>query len=350
MARRGRKKKQGGDSDQPVTPDADRVKAAIKEVANKATPEHRALVEEIQAKAKEGEKTSAVYVLPPEVCAVLFLENNGYNREWKPTKCEEYARRMLEGLWEFNNATAGFFTDGVLEDAQHRFSGAALAYYTLTTVIVFGIERRAITTVDCAVARQAADHAQMQGITDARRKQAIVKGASTYLVRAHYPNEELRSPAEVTNSIVANNKMLETAMDIGSSAYAGVASPCLSEPVVQTIAYVKLKVGRPENWIRGWLGNFLLGQSTKGESEPKFVSAKELQASKDSKRSADKLRPIEQMAYVIHALNCEEKGIVAVKKSDFKNLLVADYLPDPGFPHEDEEDQSHLLTDLDAAE
>jgi hypothetical protein len=72
--------------------------------------------------------------------AQLFINHNGHNRDWSPLWSQELARRMTEGLWRPNNASVGFYVDGILADGQNRSAAGALAGFTLITPIVFGVK------------------------------------------------------------------------------------------------------------------------------------------------------------------------------------------------------------------
>jgi hypothetical protein len=105
--------------------------AAIKEklaaVASTATADELALVKQIIETAKSGKRSVEMFNFTPAVCAIMFLTENGHNRDWIPELTEEYARRMNVRLWKPNNAALGFYVDGHIADGQHRMSACALA-------------------------------------------------------------------------------------------------------------------------------------------------------------------------------------------------------------------------------
>jgi hypothetical protein len=48
------------------------------------------------ARAAKGVKEATIIRLTPAVCAMIFLDHNPHNRDWKPAKTIEYGRIMSE--------------------------------------------------------------------------------------------------------------------------------------------------------------------------------------------------------------------------------------------------------------
>ena len=139
----------------------------IKVVAGKATAEDRKMLEEILGKARSGQRESNYFVITAPMAATLFAENNPHNRDWNPNHSIELKRQMLLGQSAGSNATIGFYQDGILADGAHRCAAAALAGFTFEVIIIFGIERKAIVTVDSGKVRYAKDAMKLEGIADA---------------------------------------------------------------------------------------------------------------------------------------------------------------------------------------
>jgi hypothetical protein len=152
---------------------ADDVRTRIVAVATSATETDRRTVQEILSRAASGEYGSKTHDLTPGVAALLFIEHNPHNRDWDPSWTLELARRMTAHLWKKNNEPPGFYKDGALADSQHRLAAAALAAITWTTVIVFGMDREAVMTIDAGRRRDAASALKMDGMHDAKLKQSI---------------------------------------------------------------------------------------------------------------------------------------------------------------------------------
>lgn len=317
---------------------SDIIRNAIIAVAAKATEEDRKFVADIIARAKRGKFESDVMTFSPIVSALLFLEHNPLNRDWRADgtrSCSEYARRMRAGLWRPNNASIGFYKDGQIEDGQHRLSGAAFGDYTLQTVIVFGIDRDAISTVDDGATRHGSDHAKLNGIANSKTKQTIVKSTAAYLVKTGDKGAVLKSEKEVGMTIEAFNELLDEAIDIGKWSSENVVKPVLKLTVVQSISFLLLRSGWPKLRVREKLALFQTGQSMDGESTPYFTAAQVIFDSDIKRGAAEKLSETKKMGIVVLAMTKAEQGVKAIGKSSFKAAVKKD-LPDPSYPQAEE--------------
>jgi hypothetical protein len=109
---------------------AELAREQIEAVAKTASLDDRKRVEEIVRTAKMGKKeNSKVMIITPAMAAIIFLEHNAHNRDWRAEggnkSAREYERRMRGGHWRYNNQGIGFYVDGQLEDGQHRLSASA---------------------------------------------------------------------------------------------------------------------------------------------------------------------------------------------------------------------------------
>ena len=195
----------------------DEVRTRIAAVAAAAAEADRETVRAILAEAARGHYGSKTFDITPGVGAILFVDHNPHNRDWDAGWSLELARRMRLGIWRKNNEVPGFYKDGRLENSQHRLAAVALANYTWTTVVVFGIDLSAITTVDAGKRRDAASALKMDGMAGAKLKQAVVKTAASYLVRLGQDNAALRSEVEIAEAIQGSHGTLEVAIEIAES-------------------------------------------------------------------------------------------------------------------------------------
>jgi hypothetical protein len=311
---------------------ADELQEKVVAIASKATDVDRQLVSKIIKRAETGKKACDIVTLTPATCALLFLTHNSHNRAWRPNSSVEYARRMSQQKWKWNSTTIGFYVDGIMEDGQHRTASAALSGFTWEVVVVYGIERDAIDTVDDNMRRSGADHAGLDGITDANRKQQIVKSAAGYFVKAGNKDAALRSPAEVKAAIETDNQLLELAMDIGTHSRDRIATPALAEAKADAIAFVLLKAGWPEARIRERLALFQTGVSTLGEADPLYVAASLLDNRRKKAARGEKLNTAKEMGITIYALLETEKGTKAINLKHIRAAVDGKNLPDPTYP------------------
>jgi hypothetical protein len=323
-------------NEQPKPNAADEMKTKIKDVADRANADDKRRVNDIVAQARNGDFLSKVYTITPPMAAILFRDHNPHNRDWRAEgakSCTEYARRMTTGQWMKNNASIGFYTDGELEDGQHRLSAAALAGYTLEVAFVFGIEREAIVTVDDLLGRHGSDHAKLSGIANASTKQTVIKMTASYLVKLGDKSAKLQSEAEVFSAIRAKNEALNEAIELGAGSMKNIVDPVLKPAQAYTLAYLMLTHGWPAQAIREKLALFQTGVSTEGERTPFFIAAEAIKTSRNKREAKDRLSSTRELGCAIYAMVAAECGIKAVNDKQLKNSVKKE-LPSPAYPAE----------------
>jgi hypothetical protein len=313
---------------------SEQLRARIAEVADKASQDDRKALTELIGEATQGKYSTKIVTLTAAMSAQLFVNHNGHNRDWSPLWSEELARRMTEGLWCPNNASVGFYIDGVLADGQNRSAASALAGFTLVTPVVFGIKREAITTIDNSKMRHASDAAKLDGITNAKRKEVLVKTVAAYLAKVGDKSALLRSETEIAKAIEANNVMLEDAIEIGASSAINIATPQLKEMQACSSAYLMLKGGWPTQRIREKLALFQTGVSEEGESSPFFQAQSVLNTAREAKKRKDRLTPLRELGIIMLAMQMSVKGITAVQRAKLKAQVERE-LPVPTYPGEE---------------
>lgn len=316
-----------------TTPDD--VRTQIIAVAATATPEERAAVEHIIARAMNAERSCGFYKLTPPMSALLFLDHNSRNRDWRvdgPKGCLELARRMREGLWKFNGVGIGFYVTGALDDGQHRLSASALSGHTLEVPVAFGVQLGAVDTIDENGARHASDHAKLEGIGDAQRKQTLIKTAGRYFAKAGLSFDVLLSEAEIKEAIRRNDHMLSEALRIGDGSTENVVTPLLKGTQAAEIAYIMLKVEWPAANISDKLALLQLRVSRDGENSPFFIAAKLISDSRDKRARAEQFSPLREIAVCIKAFQDAESGMRAVQPRMIRDAAKKKQLPDPTYP------------------
>lgn len=308
-------------------------KQQLAEVANAATTADKALVKEITDLAKTGKRDVKFFSLTPGACALLFSNENGHNRDFSIDTAQEYARRMTSGLWKPNNASLGFYVDGEISDGQHRLAGAALSGYQLSDyVVVFGMDRDAIDTVDSPKIRDGASHAKLDGIQDANAKQQILKSFSAYMIKAGQSSFALRSASEIKTAIEQNDSPLDACLRMGTESVKGRVSPVFKPQQAATIAYIMLKNGWPDQRIREKLALFQAGQSQDGENSPFFLAGKLIENSRKAREQRDRLTGVKELGVAIYAMVQTELGFNATKPSIIKAEVKGKTVPDPRYP------------------
>jgi hypothetical protein len=315
---------------------ADEVRNQIIAVCTKASADDKKRISEIIAQAKRGEFMATVAVITPPMAAILFLEYNPHNRDWRPDgprSCREYSRRMTAGQWKKNNATVGFYCDGQIEDGQHRLSAAALAGYTLEVTIVFGIQRDAIVTVDDGLARHGSDHAKLNGILNASVKQTIIKTAAAYLVKAGDKDAALKSEAEIFEAIKMRDALLDEAIEIGKASGQNIVEPVLKDAAAATLTYLMLTNAWPAQRIREKLALFQTGVDNDGEKTPFFVAAEVIKTARKKSEAKDRLSGVKELGVAVYAMTAAERGVRALSSGTLRGAIKKE-LPNPAFPIE----------------
>jgi hypothetical protein len=311
----------------------DELRTQIAAVAVAATDTDRRIVQEILQRAATGEYGSKTYDLTPGIGALLFIEHNPHNRDWDPAWTLELSRRQTAGFWRKNNEPPGFYKDGALADAQHRLAAVAHSGVTWTTVVVFGMDREAIITIDAGRRRDAASALKMDGMQEARLKQTIAKNAAAYLVKQGDRDAALRSEMEIAKSIHTHHDVLETAIGIAQTSMTNLVNPVLKLPIAATTAYLMLSASPvwQTQRVREKLALFQTGQAEGGESEPFFTAGKLIEQAHEKPTVATRLSTSKEIGVVLHAMRLSEQGVRAVRKNAFLSA-VKQSLPTPGYP------------------
>jgi hypothetical protein len=307
------------------------LRTKIAAIAAKATEAERRKVDQIISQARVGDYQAEKETLTPAIAAILFLEVNPHNRDWRPEWTEELVRRLNTGQWQNNGDTIRFYQDGAMADGQNRCAAIALSGQTVDVILVYGLKREAITTIDDGKPRYASDAAKLDGINNAKRKESIIKWTASYLVRAGQKDAQLRSETEIKAAIVANNVLLDSAIELGIESRENIVTPILKEPQAQLAAYLMLVGKWPVQLIREQLTLFQTGKSTEGENSPYFVAGQMIERSRISSSKRAKLSATKETGIVIFAMLEAQKGTKALGSQKFRDAVRKE-VPRPDYP------------------
>ena len=309
----------------------DTLNQEVRKVADTATEEDLALVKDLTTPTETY--SAALVTVTPAVAALLYLDHNAHNRDFRVTTGREYGRRMKDGEWKQNNATYGLYKDGNLEDAQHRLVGQALSGQTLNVVIVRGIDKSAIATIDDGAARHGSDAAQLDGVLDAKRKQAVVKGAATYNVRNGDKAAALLSEYQIAEAIRVNDGTLIRAIGLADGSVAGITKPYLKGNQAAVLAYLFLNNGWPEDLVRKHLSHMQAGASSnENDKEPRFLGMDYITRARESKARADRLSGIKELGIMVFTIVEAQKGTKALARAKIREAVKTGQMPDPHYP------------------
>lgn len=111
--------------------------------------------------------------ITPET-ARQYLELNTSNRSIRPMHVAALVRDMKAGRFMQNGDPIRFFDDGTLADGQHRLTALAKAGMTFPFVIVTGLSREAMQTIDGGMKRTHGDRLAITGAKNAKNISAAL--------------------------------------------------------------------------------------------------------------------------------------------------------------------------------
>lgn len=99
--------------------------------------------------------------------AEAYLLTNTMNRPPRNSHVAKLAADMVSGNYQINGSTIVFNGDGTLLDGQHRLMAIVEAGVPVDMIVVRGVSKVAMKTIDANISRKAHDVAQMMGFTSA---------------------------------------------------------------------------------------------------------------------------------------------------------------------------------------
>lgn len=103
--------------------------------------------------------------------ALEWLNKNSSNRPLSHARIRQYVKDITDGNFGLTGEAIRFFEDGSLADGQHRLTAIVKACKPITTLVVFGLDRKVASYIDTGKSRTAADVLCMfSGVGDADSK------------------------------------------------------------------------------------------------------------------------------------------------------------------------------------
>jgi hypothetical protein len=173
-------------------------------------------------------------LLTPEF-ATQLLEHNASNRPLSDAHVGRIARQIIDGKWKYNGDTIKISTEQEVLDGQHRLWAVIEAQIPIDTVIVYGIERDAFSTIDTVRRlRTGGDTIALNGVRNYRNQ---IAGALGWLIR--WQNGVLETYKVAENKV--ENSDIETAFEhhpgIQRAAEAAMKLRTVANPSVLAFAY-----------------------------------------------------------------------------------------------------------------
>lgn len=101
--------------------------------------------------------------------AERYLEHNTTNRPMRQKHVDKLASDITEGRWRLNGSTIVFNGDGTLLDGQHRLAAVIKSGAPVELVVVRGVSKAAMATIDANITRKPSDVAAMRGYANANQ-------------------------------------------------------------------------------------------------------------------------------------------------------------------------------------
>lgn len=306
------------------------VKTRLIEIAAKATVEDIQAVKNLIETAEGGQLDAQVVTMSAAACALIFLQHNNYNRDWRPEKTLEYEREIRDKQWRWNNQSVGFYTDGALADGQHRFSGHALAGESFKVIVGFNVAKEAIVTIDTNTKRNAGDAGKLQGVAESKVKTGMVKFAASYMVKAGDKSAMIKSETEVLNEVKKFNEVLDIAIEIGAICGQNIVTPVLPVAEAQKNAFLLLRSGEDRKLVHQELTLLQSGQSTVGDNEPLFTAASLIVANREANKKREHLSKQKEAGLIVAAIQLRRQGKMSVQAKTLRGMVKGTGpLPDP---------------------
>lgn len=114
--------------------------------------------------------------ITPEIATAYLARNRKNNRKLSMSVVTSYANDMRDGRWDSENGTSiKFNTDGELEDGQHRLMACIQAGVPFETIVMYGVRKGAINTIDNGRSRSAGAVFTINDIPNANNAASIVR-------------------------------------------------------------------------------------------------------------------------------------------------------------------------------
>ena len=152
--------------------------------------------------------------ITPDMAAKM-LELNSMNRNISQLNVTRYANDMASGAWDQNGETIKVAEDGTILDGQHRLWAIIESGVTVTMIVVYNVQKKAIGSIDSGIIRYFRDLLKIKGSLHPATAALITKFAWIY---ENYDNQLRAGSAktETRNSILEpyydeNRELIEQA-------------------------------------------------------------------------------------------------------------------------------------------
>ena len=177
----------------------------------------------VNIEALRGIKHYFAAITPEIAESLLADERRAANRSIRKAHVDEYVRAIEKGLWdEYNGVPIILDENGCLLDGQHRCAAIVATGVTVICLVVEGVKKESIHTVDICQIRSAENCIALMGYDVAKNVAAIAKAKLMYdngrkCGDDSGSNNKVSKPEiveEVINNVEFYNNIAEIAVEI----------------------------------------------------------------------------------------------------------------------------------------
>ena len=122
------------------------------------------------------EVCSEVLTITPKIAEYLISNNWPENRKLSETTYKKYAVDIKNGNWKLNGEAVIFTKTSKLVDGQHRLWAVIEAEAPFTTLVTFGVEEDAFSTIDSGYTRSISFRAKQSPAMSAALNMILMMG------------------------------------------------------------------------------------------------------------------------------------------------------------------------------
>lgn len=176
-----------------------------------------------------NEKVKIEIVTPAK--AKMYLERNTNNRHISAKSVAHYSRQMDIGAWKFNGDTIRFLENNVLADGQHRLESIIKTGKPMKCIIVTGLDKDCMSTIDTGRSRKVGDHLRIYGKFEISNYLAVAAACAIvgkFKNGKYIDTRDRLSPSEAISFIKENPDFLKHCNVGGMSDLAKLLTPSIA--------------------------------------------------------------------------------------------------------------------------
>ncbi len=226
-----------------------------------------------------------------------WLAENKKNRNIAQNTVDLYARDMTAGQWHFTGEPIKFDKDGHLIDGQHRLMAVLRSGKPISFLVVRGLSSDAQDLMDSGKKRSAADMLQLHGHANATLTASTARFGLIIDSGIRVAGQSVSKP-EISAYIDANPDLIDAVSHANSASKYLPFSPT-------ALAYSWMLLNRVDSTDAAVFFDSLANNATKGKGDPRNTLLRRMNS---AKRADERLRPDDQVQFIVRAWNAYRKG------------------------------------------